>query len=91
MPVEQLSQRDFYTTGEMARALTCAQQTVIRRIDAGTMPGYRLPGRGGQRRCRKAEFREYLAEHGVPVSRLDAVESGVVLAEKFTTPRDRHG
>ncbi len=55
-------QRDYYTTGEMAKRLSCAQYTVIRRIDSGRMPGYRLPGRQSHRRCSKAAFDRHLEE-----------------------------
>lgn len=91
MPLKQLSHRDYYTTGEMARALGCAQQTVIRRIDGGLIPAFRLPGRNRQRRCRKAEFHEYLANQGIPASMLDAFESRRALSEAFRSGGKRRG
>lgn len=57
-----VSRRGYYTTGEMARRLACAQFTVIRRIDSGRMPGYRLPGRASHRRCSKAAFDRHVKQ-----------------------------
>ena len=80
--------RDYYTTSEMARALGCSQQTVIRWIDAGKLRGHRLPGRQGARRCLKAVFREFALAHGIPLDRLQALDEGLELAEAFTTPKE---
>ncbi len=90
MPLKQLSQRDYYTTGEMARAAACSQQTVIRWIDWGKLKGFRLPGHLGERRCFKSVFRQYLIDHNVPLERLEQLEAGIALAEAFTTPKEQH-
>lgn len=83
--------RDYYTTGEMARVAGCSSQTVIRWLDAGKLPGYRLPGRGGERRCLKVVFREYLITHGLPLARLEALEAGPerALAVSSSTLQER--
>lgn len=86
--MRQLTPRDYYTTGEMARVLGCAQQTVIRWIDSGRLKGHRLPGRQGERRCFKAVFRQHLIDHGVPLDRLDQLDQGLALADAFTTPKE---
>lgn len=99
MPTRPLSERDYYTTAEMARSLGCCQQTVIRRIDRGLIPAFRLPDskpgnqsrRGRMRRCRKAEFREYLADCGIPADALNALEHRARLAEAFGPGRQRRG
>lgn len=85
--MRQLTRRDYYTTGEMARVLGCAQQTVSRWIDRGELKGHRLPGRPGERRCLKAVFRQHLIDHGVPLDRLEQLEQGLALAQAFTTPK----
>ena len=60
-----VNQRSYYTTGEMARALNCAQFTVIRRIDAGKIPAYRLPGGASHRRCSKQAFDRHLKQREI--------------------------
>ena len=42
-PVRPPRDRD-HTTGEAARFLRVSQQTVIRMVDDGKLPGYRVPG-----------------------------------------------
>jgi excisionase family DNA binding protein len=88
--MRQLKVRDFYTTGEMARILGCACQTIIRRIDSGKLKGHRLPGHQGKRRCLKALFRQYLIDQGVPLDRLEGFEQEQLFA---TAPTGRrvHG
>lgn len=81
--------RDYYSTAEMARALGCSQQTVIRWLDAGKLSGLRLPGRQGARRCLKAVFREFALTRGVPVDRLQVLDEGLELAETFATPKEQ--
>jgi excisionase family DNA binding protein len=86
--MRQLTPRDYYTTGEMARALGCSQQTVIRWIDSGKLKGHRLPGRQGERRCHKAVFRQFAVAHQVPPDRLDSLDQSLALASAFTTPKE---
>jgi len=87
MPKRQLNQRDYYTTAEMAKAIGCAQQTLIRRMDAGIVPGYRVPG-GRHRRCPKAVFRQYLTQSGIPTDMLDEAERRRAFSQAFRSTRD---
>ena len=87
-----LSQRNYYTTGEMARALSCAQQTIIRQIDAGRIPAYRMPGgKAKHRRAFKAAFRKFLADHGIPADGLDEMERRIALAATFRSGGNKRG
>lgn len=54
---------ESYTAGQVARLCRCSHNTVIRWIDGGSLPGYRLPsGRGAGRRPERRVTRKALAE-----------------------------
>ena len=82
-----LKDRDYYTTGEMAVGLGCSQQTVIRRIDAGLVPAYRLPTDGRPRRCSKVAFRRFLQRRGISQEMLDKMEEQVRPLEEIRNRR----
>ena len=75
MPHTPLKDRSYCTTGEMAKALGCAQFTVIRRIDAGKLPAYRLPGGPSHRRCSKRAFDRHLRRQREQASKASELEA----------------
>lgn len=57
--------QDVLTTGEAARICGVNFRTVLRWIDRGLLPAYKLPGRG-DRRVLGAELRRFMQENGIP-------------------------
>lgn len=54
------------TTGDIARYCGVDFRTVIRWIDKGKLPGFRLPERG-DRRVLASDFLAFLKEHNMPI------------------------
>lgn len=54
------------STGEVARLLHVSPVAVLRWIQAGKLPAYRVPG--GRYRIARAEFRKFLADNQIPVT-----------------------
>lgn len=57
--------QDILTTGEAARICGVNFRTVLRWIDRGLLPAYKLPGRG-DRRVLSAELYRFMQENGIP-------------------------
>ena len=56
---------EFLTTGVVARHCGVSKVTVLRWIEKGTLPSFRLPG--GQNRILREAFYAFAAKHGIPV------------------------
>lgn len=56
---------DVLTTGEAAQICGVNFRTVMRWIDRGLLPAYRLPGRG-DRRVLREELQRFMLENGIP-------------------------
>jgi hypothetical protein len=74
----------------MLTAIGCSQITIIKRIDKGKLPAYRLPQGGRHRRCLKSVFRRYLKSHGILSDVLDEIERRAQLRIVFRR-RNGHG
>ena len=61
------TERDWLTTGEAAKFLSCSLQTVIRLFDRGKIEGWKLPGRKF-RRISKSYLEEFKKRYGVPAN-----------------------
>lgn len=59
-----------YTTGEAAAICDLSMQTIIRAIDRGDLPGFRIPG-STHRRIPGLRLREWMERHGIPLDRLE--------------------
>lgn len=57
--------QDVLTTGEAARICGVNFRTVLRWIDRGLLPAYKLPGRG-DRRVLSAELHRFMQANGIP-------------------------
>jgi excisionase family DNA binding protein len=51
------------TTGDVARLMNVNVHTVVRWLDAGVIPSYRLPVGRRERRVLRVAFLKFLAEH----------------------------
>lgn len=60
-----LATSEIFTTGDIARHLRAAPRSVGKWIDAGLLPGYRLPG-SGDRRVTRAALIKFLADNNMP-------------------------
>ena len=56
------------TTGDCARLSGMSQNTIIRCIESGDLPAYRLPG-SKHRRVQARDFTAWLRRHNVPIPR----------------------
>lgn len=54
-----------HTTGEIARMCRVTKRTVIKWIDEGRLPGYRIPG-SRHRRVSAKNLAEFMRRHGIP-------------------------
>lgn len=78
------------TTGEIAEYCGVNLRTVIRWIEKGHLPAYKLPGRGNNR-VRLADFLSFLHQHGMPLpgalrdygNRVLVVEDDASMAESI--------
>lgn len=67
--------QEYVSTGQVARLLGCSSRSVQSWVDAGRLPGYRLPrGRGADagkcdRRVSLSGLRAFLAREGMPLPR----------------------
>lgn len=64
----------YYSTGDVAQMLGCAQRTVVNYVDSGKLKGHRLPptGKGhGHRRIARADLEKFFRDNGIPLSKLE--------------------
>lgn len=60
---------ELLTTGSIAKLCSVSPRTVSKWIDAGRLPGFRVPGQipgCGDRRVVCRDFKRFLAEHDMP-------------------------
>jgi len=67
---------EYLTTGAVARCCGVSKMTVLRWIEEGHLKAFRLPK--GHNRIRRADFSEFLAEHGMPVHKQMFKDGGSV-------------
>lgn len=64
--------RDYVTLAEAARLSRVSAPVLRRQMDAGTLPGFRLPGaKHRHRRIRLADLRRYLHDQNIPTDLID--------------------
>ncbi|MEZ6060791.1 MAG: response regulator [Planctomycetaceae bacterium] len=61
-----MNARNVLTSGEVAKLCNVNFRTVLRWIERGALPAYKLPGRGDNR-IRTQDFLDFLASHQMPV------------------------
>ncbi len=59
-----------FSTGQIARLCKCAPRTVSKWIDAGRLPGYRIPG-SPDRRVTRDDLLKFLQDQGMPTGELE--------------------
>lgn len=64
------TERAVFTTGDVARIAQVAPRTVAKWIDAGVLPGYRIPGSRDRRITRETLIR-FLKDHDIPLGELE--------------------
>jgi excisionase family DNA binding protein len=73
--------QDVLTTGEAARICGVNFRTVLRWIDRGLLPAYKLPGRG-DRRVLGTVLRQFMQDNGIPDhSNMTALPRRVLIAD----------
>lgn len=55
-----------YSTGQVAHFCRCSIQTIIRVIDSGQLPGFKVPG-SNFRRVTHGELTKYMMDNGIPL------------------------
>lgn len=58
--------RDVYTTGEVAKICSVSVRTVVKWIDSGMLPGYRIPG-SQDRRVTAAALEKFAKDNDMPI------------------------
>lgn len=71
--VQELSDNDVLTTGEVARLCHVAPRTVSKWVDSGRLRGYRIPG-SRDRRIPAGHLAAFMRAHGIPT---DGVAGGL--------------
>ena len=61
-----MNRQDYYTTGQAAKAANVSQQTIIRRIDNGSLKGVRIGRTGKHRRIYHSELVRFIIDDGHP-------------------------
>ena len=64
-----LSQRELFTTGDVAKICRVSQQVVIREFDGGHLAGFRLPGSKARRVTRLGLLR-WMDANAIPQTQL---------------------
>lgn len=74
-----LSEKDSFTTGEIARAIGVSQATVFRAIEKGALKASTTPG--GHYRVRRECLQDYLRDHDLPQDLLGPKVARVLIVE----------
>lgn len=61
-----LNKKGLLTTGDVAKVTRTSIQTVIRWFETGLLRGYKVPGKGGFRRFRKIDVRQFMEANDMP-------------------------
>lgn len=65
-----MNPRDIFTTTEVARFCDVSPRTVCKWVDAGRLPGYRVPG-SQHRRIPRESLITFMKEHNIPLGSLE--------------------
>ena len=72
--------KNVFTTGEVAEICGVSQQTIIRCIDKGRLPGYRVPG-SKFRRVTRDNLIEFMRANKIPLEKLDSGKIRVLVVD----------
>ncbi len=73
-----VTDKDVFTTGEVARICGVSTQTIIRCFDAGRLQGFRVPG-SRSRRIPRSELIRFMETHRMATSRLVSERTRVLV------------
>ena len=75
-----LSDKQVFTTGEVADICQISQQTVIRCFDNGRLKGFRVPG-SRFRRVPRDSLLQFMKDNGIPLDNLDSGRKKVLVVD----------
>ncbi len=75
-----LSDKEVFTTGEVAEICQISQQTVIRCFDNGRLKGFRVPG-SRFRRVPRDSLLQFMKDNGIPLARLQRGKRRVLVVD----------
>jgi excisionase family DNA binding protein len=95
--INQLRDKQVFTTGEAAEICQVSQQTIIRCFDAGRLHGFRVPG-SRFRRIPREDLIRFMRDNSIPVDRLESgkrrvlvVDDDDAIVELFSDVLERDG
>jgi len=78
--INQLRDKQIFTTGEAAEICQVSQQTIIRCFDAGRLHGFRVPG-SRFRRIPREDLIRFMRDNNIPVDRLESGKRRVLVVD----------
>ncbi len=95
--LNELRDKQVFTTGEAAEVCQVSQQTIIRCFDAGRLRGFRVPG-SRFRRIPREELLRFMRDNDIPLDRLESgkrrvlvVDDDEAIVELFVDVLERDG
>ena len=72
--------KDFFTSGGVARVCNVSNPTAIKWIDSGMLKGFRIPGSKARRVARK-DLLVFMSEHDMSLEKLSGVKTKVLVID----------
>jgi excisionase family DNA binding protein len=80
MSQKDYSDKQVFTTGEVADICKVSQQTIIRCFDSGKLQGFRVPGSRFRRIPREA-LMQFMKDNSIPLTLLDSGRKRVLIVD----------
>jgi len=80
MSQKDYSEKQVFTTGEVAEICKVSQQTIIRCFDSGKLQGFRVPGSRFRRIPREA-LMQFMKDNSIPLTLLDSGRKRVLIVD----------
>lgn len=80
MAQKDYSDKQVFTTGEVAEVCKVSQQTIIRCFDSGKLQGFRVPG-SKFRRIPRDTLIQFMKENDIPITLLDAGKKRILIVD----------
>lgn len=74
------SEKQVFTTGEVAEICNVSQQTIIRCFDAGKLQGFRVPGSKFRRIPREALV-QFMNDNKIPLTQLESTKKRILVVD----------
>ncbi|MFQ5490055.1 MAG: response regulator [Phycisphaerae bacterium] len=75
-----MTDKDVFTTGQVAKLCNVAPRTVSKWFDSGQLRGYRIPG-SRDRRIPKAQLVRFMQAHEIPIDGLETGQSRMIVVD----------